>query len=170
MGDTRRRAEPRHHCAREDPPLRRSLNDHHEPRMRRQPELRIEQAQKRGFNLICADQGFDLGTPEGKLFANILAGFAEFEADLISARTRAGLEGARLRGRYAGNPAFGRVPEDVRMRIRMLRASGLGLERIAETLNREHVPTARGGRWTKGTIAAILKRSRPLAVTAAQTR
>jgi DNA invertase Pin-like site-specific DNA recombinase len=119
----------------------------------------IEQAQKRGFNLICAEQGFDLRTPEGKLLANILAGFAEFEADLISARTRAGLEGARLKGNYAGNPSFGRVPDDVRARIRDLRKSGLGLERIAATLTAEEVPTVRGGRWTKGTIARIVSTS-----------
>jgi DNA invertase Pin-like site-specific DNA recombinase len=82
-----------------------------------------------------------------------------FEADLISARRRAGLEGARLKGNYAGNPSFGRVPDDVRARIRHLRQSGLGLERIAATLTAEEVPTVRGGRWTKGTIARIVSTS-----------
>jgi hypothetical protein len=33
----------------------------------------------------------------------------------------------------------------------------MGLGRIAETLKAEGVPTVRGGRWTKGTIARIVK-------------
>jgi DNA invertase Pin-like site-specific DNA recombinase len=117
----------------------------------------IAEAQRRGFNLVCAEQGFDLRTPEGKFLASVLGATAEFEADLISARTKAGLEGARRKGRYAGNPAFGRVPDDVRARIRDLRAEGMGLGRIAGTLNADGVPTVRGGRWTKGTIARIVK-------------
>lgn len=117
----------------------------------------IAEAQRRGFNLVCAEQGFDLRTPEGKFLASVLVATAEFEADLISARTRAGLEGARRKGRYAGNPAFGRVPDDARARIRDLRAQGLGLGQIAQTLNAEGVPTVRGGLWTKGTIARIVK-------------
>ena len=38
----------------------------------------------------------------GKLFFNILATFAEFEADLISHRTREGMAVARSKGRLRG--------------------------------------------------------------------
>ncbi|MET3129145.1 DNA invertase Pin-like site-specific DNA recombinase [Arcicella rosea] len=44
----------------------------------------------------------DTTTPQGRLFFNISACFAEFERDLIRERTKAGLEAARARGRKGG--------------------------------------------------------------------
>ena len=42
------------------------------------------------------------GDPTGKMFFNILATFAEFEADLIRMRTREGMAIARTRGQLCG--------------------------------------------------------------------
>ena len=42
---------------------------------------------------------YDPGDPTGKMFFNILATFAEFEADLIRMRTREGMAIARARGK-----------------------------------------------------------------------
>ena len=42
------------------------------------------------------------GDPMGKMFFNILATFAEFEADLIRMRTREGMAIARTRERLRG--------------------------------------------------------------------
>ena len=47
---------------------------------------------------------YDPGDPMGKLFFNILATFAEFEADLIRMRTREGMAIARARGKLRGKP------------------------------------------------------------------
>ncbi|AUR52032.1 recombinase family protein [Aquella oligotrophica] len=46
----------------------------------------------------------DTTTPQGRLTFNIFASLAEFERDLISERTKAGLESARARGRMGGKP------------------------------------------------------------------
>lgn len=46
----------------------------------------------------------DTTTPQGRLTFNIFASLAEFERDLISERTKAGLESARARGRLGGKP------------------------------------------------------------------
>lgn len=46
----------------------------------------------------------DTTTPQGRLTFNIFASLAEFERDLISERTKAGLESARARGRTGGKP------------------------------------------------------------------
>ena len=46
----------------------------------------------------------DTTTPQGRLTFNIFASLAEFERDLISERTKAGLESARARGRNGGKP------------------------------------------------------------------
>ena len=45
---------------------------------------------------------YDPATPMGKMFFNVLATFAEFEADLIRLRTREGMAVARARGKLRG--------------------------------------------------------------------
>ena len=45
---------------------------------------------------------YDPHDPMGKMFFNILATFAEFEADLIRLRTREGMAIARTRGKLRG--------------------------------------------------------------------
>jgi len=45
---------------------------------------------------------YDPGDPMGKMFFNILASFAEFEADLIRMRTREGMAMARAKGKLRG--------------------------------------------------------------------
>ena len=59
----------------------------------------------RGVGLkVLSGQGaaIDTTTPAGKLVFGIFASLAEFERDLISERTRAGLASARARGRKGG--------------------------------------------------------------------
>ena len=55
-----------------------------------------------GVNLEVIEQKIDTSTPEGRLFFTIVAAFAEFEHDLIVARTKDGLAAARARGRTGG--------------------------------------------------------------------
>ncbi|MEU7991323.1 recombinase family protein [Streptosporangium canum] len=61
-----------------------------------------DRVQSAGAGLRALDQNIDTTTPEGRLFFHILAAFAEWERDLISARTLDGLEAARARGRSGG--------------------------------------------------------------------
>jgi len=61
--------------------------------------------QEEGINLESTEQPIDTSTPEGKMFFSILAAFAEFEHDLIVARTMDGLAAARARGRSGGRKA-----------------------------------------------------------------
>ena len=51
-----------------------------------------------GVKLALGRALYDPGDPRGKLFFNILASFAEFEADLIRMRTREGMAIARTKG------------------------------------------------------------------------
>lgn len=47
----------------------------------------------------------DTTTPSGRLYFHMVAALAEFEADIISERTKAGLTAARARGRVGGRPS-----------------------------------------------------------------
>src|SRR4051812_6360983 len=56
----------------------------------------------RGVKLALGSSVYDPADPIGKMFFNILATFAEFEADLIRLRTREGMAVARARGKLKG--------------------------------------------------------------------
>jgi DNA invertase Pin-like site-specific DNA recombinase len=56
----------------------------------------------RGVTLALGQSRYDPVDPMGKMFFNILATFAEFEADLIRLRTREGMKIARAKGRLRG--------------------------------------------------------------------
>lgn len=57
---------------------------------------------ERGVRLQIGSSIHDPSDPMGKLFFNILATFAEFEADLIRHRTREGMAVARAKGKLRG--------------------------------------------------------------------
>lgn len=57
---------------------------------------------QRGVKLQIGASVHDPDDPMGKLFFNILATFAEFEADLIRMRTREGMAIARAKGKLKG--------------------------------------------------------------------
>ncbi len=59
---------------------------------------------ERGIELRSLKENIDTTTPTGKLMFHIIGAMAEFERDVISERTQAGLEAARARGRRGGRP------------------------------------------------------------------
>ena len=67
----------------------------------------IHDLSSKGVNFkVLSGQGaqIDTATSQGKLVFGIFAALAEFERDLISERTKAGLDAARARGRNGGAP------------------------------------------------------------------
>lgn len=59
---------------------------------------------EKGIGLQSLNDPIDTTTSQGRLIFNIFACLAEFERDLISERTQAGLKAARARGRKGGRP------------------------------------------------------------------
>lgn len=66
--------------------------------------LLIDKFQQIGVEFQSLEDHIDTTSPTGKLTFHIFAAMAEFERDLISQRTKAGLAAARSRGRKGGRP------------------------------------------------------------------
>lgn len=62
----------------------------------------VDQLESKGVKLALGASIHDPTDPMGKMFFNVLATFAEFEADLIKARTREGMAIARAKGKLRG--------------------------------------------------------------------
>ena len=68
-----------------------------------------------GFKVLTGQGAqIDTTTAQGKLVFGIFAALAEFERELISERTKAGLSAARARGRHGGAP-FKMTPAKLRL-------------------------------------------------------
>src|SRR5947208_13280190 len=59
---------------------------------------------ERGIELRSLKENIDTTTSTGKLMFHIIGAMAEFERDVISERTQAGLDAARACGRRGGRP------------------------------------------------------------------
>jgi DNA invertase Pin-like site-specific DNA recombinase len=90
----------------------------------------IDRLAAKGVAFRCLQQGaIDTSRSDGKLLLNILASFAEFEADIRRERQRDGIEKAKAAGVYRGRPAS--IEGD---KVRALHAQGIGPAEIARQL------------------------------------
>lgn len=64
----------------------------------------VETLHSKGVDLISINDSINTTTSQGRLMFNILGSFAEFERELISERTIAGLKAVRSRGQVLGRP------------------------------------------------------------------
>lgn len=64
----------------------------------------INQLNKKKMYFKSLQEKIDTSTSGGKLIFHVFGALAEFERDMISERTRAGLKAAKKRGRMGGRP------------------------------------------------------------------
>jgi DNA invertase Pin-like site-specific DNA recombinase len=115
----------------------------------------MAQAEREGWRLVVLDMAIDTTTPSGALMANVMASFAEYERRIIGARTSSAMQQLKMRGVRLGRPRT--MPAEVTERIVSERRGGRTLTAIAQSLNEEGVPTARGGaKWHPSTVRAVL--------------
>lgn len=130
-----------------------------------------------GVALHLLDLNVDTSTTMGRFFLSIIAAAAELERSMGADRTRAALEQVKAQGGRLGGEALGwrrldavddcgrrvveAVPDELAAveRAVELRRSGATLQAIAESLNREGLPTKRGAVWRAGTVRAVLLRA-----------
>ena len=109
-----------------------------------------DQLRERSVKLALDRALYDPDDPLGRMFFNILATFAEFEADLIRMRTREGMAIARARGKLRGKQP--KLSDRQQRELCRMHATGeYSISDLAElfsvsrptvyrTLNRRHSP------------------------------
>lgn len=91
----------------------------------------LEDLRAHGADLYLHKQALDTTTPSGRALFGMMAVFAEFEREMIRERVNAGLARAKSAGTRLGRPPVDAVVE---AKVRQLRATGMGVIRVAKTL------------------------------------
>ena len=89
---------------------------------------------ERGIELRSLKENIDTTTSTGKLMFHIIGAMAEFERDVISERTQAGLDAARARGRSVGRKKIASDNPKVLTAKRMHKNHGMSIDDICTTL------------------------------------
>jgi DNA invertase Pin-like site-specific DNA recombinase len=133
----------------------------------------VEEWEQAGISLHLVDMGgqsINTGSSMGKMMLTMLAGFAEFERNLIAERTSAALNYKKRSGRVYNHTPYGYRAQDgdlvaepsemaVIATMTNLRAEGVSYNEIAAMLNSQGVPTKRpGASWAAQTVHNILNR------------
>jgi len=115
----------------------------------------LDRGRRDHWQLVALDVGLDTTSPQGEFQAHLIAAVAQLERRLISERTREALAAKAAAGVRIGRPPT--VPVNVVERVVRERDSGHPLQTIADGLNTDRVPTARGGaRWERSTVYRLL--------------
>lgn len=118
-------------------------------------ELLTLRAERGGWAVVTCDiSGIDTTTPVGRAMVKNMAVYNQLERELIGQRTREALAAKRAQGVRLGRPSV--LPVEVVARIIDQRAAGCSYPAIADALNADGVPTARGGgRWYPATVRNV---------------
>lgn len=126
-----------------------------------------------GISLHLVDMGgasMNTGSAIGRMMLTMMAGFAEFERNIIAERTSSAVQYKKSHRKVYNHCPYGFKREgenlvavaeeqEVISRIQHCRASGWTLQRIADALNEGATPTKLGGRWFARTIKNVLENS-----------
>ncbi|GBU17236.1 MULTISPECIES: recombinase family protein [Methylobacterium] len=122
-----------------------------------------------GVTIRSVTESIDTGSPAGKMIFGVLSAMAEAERDAIVDRTKGGRQTKASQGGFAG----GRIPygylsdgkgglviDESRRAVveRIFAENGRGatLQAIADGLNRDGIPSPRGGRWWPSNVSYLL--------------
>lgn len=126
--------------------------------------------EKTGATIEYADGSPNTTTPEGELFTNILAAFAQYERSRISLRTKRGIAKRQANGEWFGKPPVGWMrdlnnskklvenqhEQKAMESAKQLHKEGFSSETIALSLT-DHYGSFRGNPWSARTIRRFLQ-------------
>lgn len=107
--------------------------------------------------LISIQEQCDTSSAAGQLVLNVMTSVAQWEREPTSERTCAALQYKKAQGVQLGAPAL--KDEATMARAVALKAEGLTLRQVADSLTAEGVPTLKGGRWEAMTVKRLLARA-----------
>ena len=106
----------------------------------------LVRAEREGWAVVVLDMDLDTHSANGRMVAKMMIVFAEGEREIISERTKEGMQAAMARGVRIGRPST--VPDGTHLYIADLRARDLTWQQVTDMLNSEGVPTPSGkGSW-----------------------
>lgn len=117
--------------------------------------------------IVLLKQNFDTGTPQGRFALTIFAALAELEAETINERTMTGRVEKARQGGFNGAPVpFGYGYDGKAFTVNAHGATvtrifadylaGNAINKIADALNADGIPTATRARWHASTVSYIL--------------
>jgi site-specific DNA recombinase len=117
------------------------------------------------YILLSVFDHLDTRSPEGEFMLTVKLALAQLERKKIGKRTKIALEEKRVQLAAIGEalgpkPVEKLVPEVVRI-VLDARNRGLSVREICDDLNRDKIPTARGGGWHPTSVQRLLKRLKP---------
>lgn len=86
--------------------------------------------EKMGVELVSIMDNLDTSTAMGRFYFRVMASLAELERDIISERTKAGLDAARARGRKGGRPAADN--KKVKLALKMYHSKDYSISQIVQ--------------------------------------
>ncbi len=121
----------------------------------------VETLRKHDTAIVFVQEAIDTTTAAGKAMLTVIAAFAEMERNYISERTRSALAAKKARGERLGNPAFGLLhgEERVRQVARELRSQQLSLRAIASALQDRGFVPRRAATWSPEMVRRLLNRA-----------
>ncbi len=113
----------------------------------------VDEFEANRVQLVSVREGIDMSTPMGRMFARLLAVFAEMEREWIIERTRAGLDEARRRG-----VRLGRRPTRIDLdHALQLRAEGWTIRSVAQELGVARSVVHRAVKRAPGGLCAVCR-------------
>jgi DNA invertase Pin-like site-specific DNA recombinase len=117
----------------------------------------LDALRRAGARLVSLEPKIDTGTEFGRAATRILRAVSEWEQARLAERTRKGLAAAQ-----AQRAVEAAIKPELKRRIVRMRAAGSTLQAIADALNEEGIPTARGGtKWRPSSVQSALGYKRP---------
>ncbi|MDQ0212644.1 recombinase family protein [Arthrobacter bambusae] len=129
----------------------------------------LDRATRKGWGLVLQSPNIDTSDAAGRFTVNVLASAAQYERELIGARTREGMAQRKAEGVTMGRPR--KLAPELLVEIKARHAAGESMNAIARELTSNGTPTAHGGaKWYAATVRKVLQREGTQSTGAIQSR
>jgi DNA invertase Pin-like site-specific DNA recombinase len=116
----------------------------------------LDRGRREGWRVLVLDAEIDFSTASGEMVGTVLAAMSTFERRLIAIRTSEALQAAKAKGQRLGRPRV--MPAATQALVMDLHGRGWGLTKVAQALNAQAVPTARGGaKWYPASVLKVIR-------------